>query len=84
MSIRRLNAVNGKYTEIKIPKSWKIASSKTIDPEKKIQCIHCSQTIKFGDSYESKRYLNKDNVGYRECKECYNNFLPLYNSINTF
>ena len=76
MIVRRYNIVAGKYLKANIPKEWKVLV-KAKNNDTIINCIHCGQHIAFGDSFESMRYKDQFDRGYRECKTCYNNFLPL-------
>lgn len=78
MIVRRYNIVNGKYSKVTILNSWNVVTT-VEDADTNINCIHCGQNIAFGDSFESMRYKDQFDQGYRECKTCYNNFLPLTN-----
>ncbi len=81
MTVRRLNVVTGKLTQIEINNNWKIATH--ANDEDIINCVHCGQPIKFKDSFKSFRYLNLSSVPFRECKECFDNYEPIYNMSHT-
>lgn len=74
--VKRFNIVTNHYSEISIPKDWKI-STHELDENVIINCVHCGQPIKFGNSYPSMRYSTFNDEPYRECSVCYNNYLPL-------
>lgn len=73
MKVKRYNVVSNKYFEANIPNKWKVVTS-VKDVNCTINCIHCGQTIKYVDSFESKRYKDLKDKGFRECVECYTNF----------
>lgn len=77
MIIQKWDEITQKYEDYSIPNSWNTPLFSD-DMNKIINCVNCGKQIKFGNGYTSHRYHNKNGIGFYECEECYNDYLPQY------
>lgn len=74
MIVYKYNMINKRHTEVDIPSDWNIVVTSD-NKNTKINCVSCGQIISYDDSFESKRYKNNHDRGYRECSECHRHYL---------
>ena len=77
MIIQKWNEITQKYEDYSIPNSWNTPLFSD-DMNEIINCINCGKKIKYGDGYTSHRYHTRMGMGFYECEECYNDYLPQY------
>ena len=70
MILNKWNYEKHAYEEHEIPSDWKCITYSP-DMEEIVNCPHCGEEIKVGDSYTSMEFHTPYGFGYLVCRKCY-------------
>jgi superfamily II helicase len=70
MILKKWNWKKKIYEPVEISNNLKVSSYES-DMNTIINCPHCSQKIRYGESYTSREFHNDLGLGYGVCEKCY-------------
>ena len=60
--------IGDKYIPYKLPEGSTLYE---VDLDKVVSCCSCGRSVKYGETYTSRRIHTEFGLGYAECEKCY-------------